>query len=821
MTKIKNLFSKIILAILVLILIGSFSIIILARNLPDPKDFNERAIAQSTKIYDRTGTILLYDIHGEEKRTVIPLKDVSPYIIKSLLAAEDHTFYSHHGFVFKSFVRAFINVFLKRQRIQGTSTITQQLARNAFLTPQRSIIRKLKEAILTVQIERHYTKDQILELYLNQIPWGNGNYGVEAASQYYFNKPAKNIDLAEAAYLVSLIQAPNYLSPYGSHKDELEARKNWILQRLQILNWYPQEEINKAKEEKVTFATPSFGFKAPHFVMYVKDLLSDMFSEEELMQGGYTIITTLDMNLQNIAEETVKKYGDYNEKYIGAKNLGLLAEDPKTGQILAMVGSRDYWNEKAEGNVNFTLSVRQPGSSFKPIVYAAAFNKGLLPESVVFDTALDGVHANFSTDPNHPYIITNYDNTTRGPVTLRQALAQSLNIPAVKVLYLVGVDNAIKLAQQLGITTLTQPPSYYGLSLVLGGGGVKLIEMVHAYSVFPNEGIIHPQTAIIKIIDKNNNIVKDFELKSQKILEPQITRMITDILSDNVSRTPAFGPNSPLYFPGYDVAVKTGTDSEYRDAWTIGYTTELVAGVIAGNNDRSPVVKSGGAPAAMVAAPCWHEFMEKAFKYYPPQQFTKPLPYDVSKITKPMVNGQYIVNQSYKNIHTGEIKTVKEIHSILYYVNRDDILGPRPTNPYNDPQFSLWETPVILWAQSHIPNFSQEYNLNLGPDYVPIEEQNPDVITFPDVPQINFITPKNGDFITDNPTVTVQVTSSVGIKNIVAYLNNELIGNLIPQGNDTYVLNLPLQKLLNQNELKIEATDTLDQTNNQTIIIYH
>jgi len=486
MTKIKNLFSKIILAILVLIVISGFSIIILARNLPDPKDFNERAIAQSTKIYDRTGTILLYDIHGEEKRTVIPLKDVSPYIIKSLLAAEDHTFYSHHGFVFKSFVRAFINVFLKRQRIQGTSTITQQLARNAFLTPQRSIIRKLKEAILTVQIERHYTKDQILELYLNQIPWGNGNYGVEAASQYYFNKPAKNIDLAEAAYLVSLIQAPNYLSPYGSHKDELEARKNWILQRLQILNWYPQEEINKAKEEKVTFATPSFGFKAPHFVMYVKDLLSDMFTEEELMQGGYTIITTLDMNLQNIAEETVKKYGDYNEKYIGAKNLGLLAEDPKTGQILAMVGSRDYWNEKAEGNVNFTLSVRQPGSSFKPIVYAAAFNKGLLPESVVFDTALDGVHANFSTDPNHPYIITNYDNTTRGPVTLRQALAQSLNIPAVKVLYLVGVDNAIKLAQQLGITTLTQPPSYYGLSLVLGGGGVKLIEMVHAYSVFPN-----------------------------------------------------------------------------------------------------------------------------------------------------------------------------------------------------------------------------------------------------------------------------------------------------------------------------------------------
>ncbi|MGC9067070.1 MAG: transglycosylase domain-containing protein [Minisyncoccia bacterium] len=821
MEKINNLFKKIFFILLSIILISGLSLILLARHLPDPKDFNERSIAQSTKIYDRTGQVLLYDIHGEERRTVIPLKDVSPHIIKSLLAAEDHTFYSHHGFVFKSFARAFINVIIKHQKIQGTSTLTQQLARNAFLTSQRSIIRKLKEAILTIQIERHYTKDQILEMYLNQIPWGNNNYGVETASEYYFNKPAKDIDLAEAAYLVSLIQAPNYLSPYGSHVSELEERKNYVLQRLLTLGWYSLEDINKAKQEKVNFATPSFGFKAPHFVMYVKDLLSDMFTEDELMQGGYTIITTLDMNLQTIAEETVKKYGDYNEKHIGSKNLGLLAEDPKTGQILAMVGSRDYWNTKAEGNVNFVLSVRQPGSSFKPIVYAAAFKKGLLPESVVFDTALDGIHANFSTDPDHLYLVTNYDNTTRGPVTLRQALAQSLNIPSVKVLYLVGVDNAIKLAKDLGITTLTQPPNYYGLSLVLGGGGVKLIEMVHAYSVFPNEGVIHPQTAILKIIDKNNNIIKDFSLQTKQVLDPQITRMITDILSDNVSRTPAFGANSPLYFPNYDVAVKTGTDNEYRDAWTIGYTTELVAGVIAGNNDRSPVVKPGGAPASMVAAPCWHEFMEKAFKYYPPQHFTKPLPYDISKINKPMVNGQYIISRTYKNIKTGELKTIKEIHSILYYVNRDDILGPMPTNPYNDPQFILWEMPVILWAQKNIPNFNNEYNLNLGPDYILIDNQNPDTVTFPDVPNIDFIYPQNGDFINNNFTVNVKITSPIGIKNVVIYLNNELLGNLIYANNDTYYFNLPLEKIQNQNKLKIEATDNLDQTNTQTIIFYH
>lgn len=821
MKKFSAVIKKIIIIVVTGLFISGFLILLLARNLPNPQDFQERQVAESTKIYDRTGKILLYDIHGEEKRTVIPLSQVSPYIIKSLLAAEDHTFYFHHGFVFKSFIRAFINVFLKGQKFQGTSTITQQLARNAFLTSQRSIIRKIKEAILTVQIERHYTKDQILEMYLNQIPWGNGNYGVEAASEYYFNKPASEVTLAEATYLVSLIQAPNYLSPYGSHVDALEARQKWVLQRLENLNWYSKDIINKAKQEKVVFAVPSFGFKAPHFVMYVKSLLSDMFTDEELRQGGYTIITTLDMNLQSIAEETVKKYGDYNEKYIGAKNLGLVAEDPHTGQILAMVGSRDYWNIAAQGNVNFTLSVRQPGSSFKPFVYSVAFQKGLLPESIVFDTALDGVHANFSTDPNHPYVVTNYDNTTRGPVTLRQALAQSLNIPAVKVLYLAGIDNVIQLAQKLGITTLTQPPSYYGLSLVLGGGGVKLIEMVHAYTVFPNEGIIHPQTAILKIIDRNNNIVKDFELRSQQILDPQIPRLITSILSDNISRTPAFGANSPLYFPGYDVAVKTGTDSEYRDAWTIGYTTELVAGVIAGNNDRSPVVKSGGAPAAMVAAPCWHEFMEKAFQYYPPQNFVKPLPYDITQITKPMVNGQYIINRAYKNIHTNEIKIVKEIHSILYYVNRNDILGPAPTNPYNDPQFAVWEVPVILWAQKNIPNFAQEYNLNLGPDYVPVDNQLPDVIAFPDAPQIEFVYPKNGDFITNNFTLNVKITSTIGIKNVTVYLNNENLGNILTNSDNNYFFTIPIDKLLAQNTLKIEATDNLDQTNTQTIVFYH
>ncbi|MCX6811078.1 MAG: transglycosylase domain-containing protein, partial [Candidatus Berkelbacteria bacterium] len=534
-------------------------------------------------------------------------------------------------------------------------------------TTQKTIIRKIKEAILTIQIERHYTKNQILEMYLNQISWGYNNYGIETASEYYFNKSAKDLDLAESAYLTSLIQSPNYLSPYGSHTNQLEQRKNWVLSRTEILNYFPKDEVEKAKAEKVTFATQSFGFKAPHFVMYVRELLYDQFSEEDLEQGGYTIITTLDMNLQNIAEETITKYGNYNEKNIGAKNLALLAEDPQTGQILAMVGSRDYWNMEAEGNVNATLSIRQPGSSFKPIVYATAFKKGFLPESVIFDTALNSMTANFSTDPNNPYLVTNYDSKTRGPVTFRQALAQSLNIPSVKVLYLTGIQNVIQAAKDFGITTLTESPSHYGLSLVLGGGGVKLIEMVHAYTVFNQEGIFHPQTAILKIEDRQGNILQDFSLQNKQIIDPQIARMITSILSDNTARSPTFGWDNKLFFPGYDVAAKTGTDTEYRDAWTLGYTTSLAAGVWAGNNDRTPVAPSG-APGSMVAAPCWHEFMEKAFEFYPPGQFTKPLPYNVSQIPKPMINGQYLINREYKNINTGEIKTVKELHNILYYV---------------------------------------------------------------------------------------------------------------------------------------------------------
>lgn len=816
---IKKTFNLLAFLFFIILILLTIFISILYKQLPASSVFGQRIVSQSTKIYDRTGTILLYEIHGGEKRTIVDLEKISPHIIKTTLAAEDDKFYEHHGFSLKGIVRSLIHNIIHPNDLRGGSTITQQLARNAFLTTEKNILRKLKEAILTIKIEKTYSKNQILEMYLNQINYGHNVYGIEAASNFYFNKKAEELTLAEAAYLTSLIQSPNYLSPFGSHREDLEKRKTWILSRLKLLNYYSEKELKEAKQEKVVFATPKFDFKAPHFVMYVRELLYEKFNEEELEKGGYTIITTLDMRLQNIAEELVKKYGDFNEEKIGVKNMGLLAEDPNTGQILAMVGSRDYWNIEAEGNVNTTLSIRQPGSSFKPIVYATAFKKGFLPESMIFDAAIDNKRANFSTDIKNPYWVRNYDEKTRGPVSFRQALAQSLNIPSVKVLYLAGIENVIQTAKDFGITTLNEPPHYYGLSLVLGGGGVKLIEMVHAYSVFNQEGIFHPQTAILKIKNSDGQTIEEFSLENKKVLETQIARYINSILSDNVARAPTFGWNNPLYFPDFQAAAKTGTDSEYRDAWTIGYTTSLVSGVWAGNNDRSIVSKTG-APGAMLAAPCWHEFMQRAAKFYPPENFIQPLPNIPDNITKsiPMLNGNYIGTKQYQNIYTGEIKEVKEIHNILYYVNKDNLLEP-PNNPMKDPQFWNWEIPVLLWAQQNIANFNNEYNQNLGSDYILINNTKT-TINFPDVPQIEFINIENGDFINEDKNLEIKITSEVKIIKTQIYLNQKLLGELIEKENNIYTYPLNINELNEQNEIKIEAFDSFNQKNTTSIIIF-
>ena len=713
---IKKISKSIIFFILALIISGGLLVFSYIPGLPNPQDFNNRVVSQSTKIYDRTGKILLYELHGEHKRTIVPLSQISPFVFKATLAAEDATFYHHHGFVIKGIVRAILHNLTHPHDLQGGSTITQQLARNAFLTTKKSISRKIREALLTIQIEKHFTKNQILEMYLNQINYGYNNYGIEAASEFYFDKPAKNLTLAEAAYLAALIKSPGYLSPYGDHLQDLKDRQQWILSRLKELNWYPTSVIKKAQQEKITFSSPHSSFLAPHFVMHVRSLLYQQLGENTVDRGGFKVITTLDMRLQNIAEQLVKKYGDINQKIIGAQNMSLLAEDPKSGEILAMVGSRNYWDKSIDGKVNTVYSVRQPGSTFKPFVYSTAFKEGFVPKSVIFD-----VPTNFSTDPNHPYIPTNYKDESRGLVTFRQALAQSLNRPAVKVLYLAGIKNSIQTAKDFGITTLNEPPDHYGLTLVLGGGGVKLNEMVNAYAAFSQDGVYHSQTSILKIENDQGDIIYDHSPSERIAIKPQIARYINSILSDNIARAPTFGWNNPLYFPNMDIAAKTGTDTQYRDAWTLGYSTSLAAGVWVGNNDRSPIAPSG-APGAMLAAPCWHAFMQEASKLYPPGKFTAPLPYSVSNLP-PMVNGNYIYEKKYVNKNTGKTKTIKEVHTILYYINKNNVLGPSPKDPATDPQFFNWEIPVLIWAQNNIPDFVQDYNIQPGSDYTLINNQ--------------------------------------------------------------------------------------------------
>ncbi len=695
----KNIF----LTILALAVIGLVFLVILfiyyAGQIPDPSAITSRRVNESTKIYDRTGTALLYDIHGEEKRTVIPWEQISDTIKKATLAAEDSDFYNHSGIDFKGILRAFYKDIVHLSASQGGSTITQQLVKKSLLGDEKTIARKIKEVVLSVQVERKFTKDQIFWMYLNQIPYGSNAYGIEAASQTYFGKPAKDVDLAEAALLASLPKAPSYYSPYGNHYSELIARKNSILERMKSLGYVSQTEYEPAKKEKFQFNQPSDMF-APHFVVMVKEYLVTRYGEDMVENGGLKVITTLDTRLQEAASASVSKYAGINTEKYKANNAALVAEDPKTGQILAMVGSKNYFGKPEpagctpgstgsgsctfEGNFNVALGFRQPGSSFKPFAYAEAFIKGFTDSTILFDLPTEfnpncDSSATQEKDPDGQdcYNPQDYDGLFRGPVTMRQALGQSLNVPSVQVLYLAGIDDTIDLAHKMGITTLNDR-SRYGLSLVLGGGEVRLVDMVAAYGVFANDGIRVPQTFIQKVSTGDGTILEEYKHDEERVLEPQIARLVSDVLSDNNARGPIFGYNSPLYFPGRQVAAKTGTTQENRDGWLVGYTPSLVVGVWTGNNNNESMTKQGAGLSA--AGPMWNNFMSRALEDIAPERFIEPDPITTDKI---MLNGDY-------NGSSG-------IHSILYYADKKDPAGPLPSNPNEDSQFKNWEETVQRW----------------------------------------------------------------------------------------------------------------------------
>lgn len=600
-----------------------------AKDLPSPASIQEIKIVESTKIYDRTGKVVLYDIHGEQKRTIIPLQDMPPHVKYATIVAEDDEFYKHIGIDPKGIARATLSNIKGKTVTQGGSTITQQLIKNIYLSPERTIQRKVKEIILAIELELKYSKDEILDFYLNIVPYGSNAYGIEAASQTFFGRHANELTISQAALLASLPKAPTYYSPFGNNPEKLKIRHQYVIERMQNLGYITDTQAEQAKNEEIAYYQDTTGIKAPHFVMYIREHLEKNYGEDVLKSSGLNVVTTLDWELQQEAERIVAKWAETNESWYDAKNAALVAIDPKTGHILAMVGSRDYFDVDNDGNVNVTTRLRQPGSSFKPFAYAAAFQKGYTPDTVVFD-----VETNFGVYGTEEYVPQNYDETFRGPLLFKEALAQSINLPAVKVLYLAGVKETIKLAKSMGITSLNDS-SRYGLSLVLGGGEVTLLDETSAYGVFSQEGTYNKATGIISITSKDGGVIERFIQKPKRVLDPQITRIITSILSDNDLRAPTFGASSYLYLKDIPSAVKTGTTQEYRDAWTVGYTPDIAVGVWAGNNDNSEMHGGAGVKAA---APIWNEFMKKAYEILDiePRNFTAP---EDIETEKPILRG--------------------------------------------------------------------------------------------------------------------------------------------------------------------------------------
>ncbi|MFA6136203.1 MAG: PBP1A family penicillin-binding protein [Candidatus Paceibacterota bacterium] len=709
-TKSKKIFLFSLVVVLVVGIFFVYQFIDIIRGLPHPEKITNFQPTQSTKIYDRTGEVLLYEIHGEENRTLIRGEDMPDYAKKATIAIEDQNFYNHSAVDIKAVIRAvFVNI-IKADLAQGGSTITQQLARNVFLTLDKNFKRKIRETILAYWIEKNYNKEEILNQYLNQISYGSNAYGIESAAQTFLGKKAKDLTLAESALLAGLIQSPSYYSPWGSHLDELLSRKNYVLEQMKKLSFIDEQQLESAKKEDIKFMPQSIGsIKAPHFVMMIKEYISNKYGDDLVENGGLKVVTTLDWKQQEIAQRVVKEGAQRNKELYKGENSSLVSQDPKTGQILAMVGSADYFNKEIEGNFNVaTQGKRQPGSTFKPFAYLAALYKGYTPDTILFD-----VPTEFSTNKNlcpvivdfsnkntacfHPQ---NFDGLFRGPITFKQGLAQSINVASVKTLYLAGIDNTLDIAQKMGITTLSDR-SRYGLSLVLGGGEVKLIDLVNAYSVFSQEGIKHKQSFILKIENNKGETLEEYKDEPVQVIENNYARIINNILSDINLRSGLFHSSLSLtVFEGYDVALKTGTTNDYKDAWVMGYSPFITVGVWAGNNNNKQMQEQGG--SILAAVPIWSNFLKEIINQYPSEIFNSP---ESITSNKPILNGQYtsvLENNGFSSQH---------IHDILYYLDKnnpnEDYNQP---NPGNDSQFENWEVPVLEWAKNNVPNFLTEYN---------------------------------------------------------------------------------------------------------------
>lgn len=759
---------------------------------PDLESFDARLLGQSAKIYDRTGTILLYDLSQKIRRTVVPLDQVSPYIKKATVAIEDADFYNHKGIRATSVIRAVLANLTTMSFSQGGSTITQQVVKNSLLTKEKTISRKIKEWILAIKLEKTADKDTILSLYLNESPYGGTVYGVEEASRLYFAKKSSDVTLAEAAYLAALPQSPTVLSPYGNNKQKLIDRKNLVLQKMLENKLITQEEHDAAVKEEVVFQPRSVSnIKAAHFVMYIKDYLEEQYGDELLEEGGLKITSTIDYDLQAKAEEIVKDYvTKTGVKTYKATNGALVAIDPKTGQILTMVGSRDYFDKEIQGNFNVATARRQPGSAFKPFVYATAFKKGLTPDTPLFDVPTE---FNSSCSPSGVALVSgakcynpdNYEGGYKGLMSVRSALAQSRNIPAVKALYLAGVEDSLKTAADMGITNLSGA-NQYGLSLALGGAEVSPLDMASAYGVFAQDGIRNKAVGILKIEKMNGDVLEEFTPDPQQVLDDQIARQMNNMLADRYARASIFGSN---YFGTRQVGIKSGTTNSSRDAWMVGYTPSISVSAWMGNNDNTPMAQQA---SARIIGPMWKSFMDFALDRLPTETFEDPDP--ISPSLKPFLRGVWQTD-------TGEV------HSELYWINRNDVKGEAPGFGSNDPLFRNWEAGM------------QGYGGIFPGQIIPGATSTPSTDNPGQVVPVNFqiTSPGRNAALGANERAYISVAGASGTVNIIQYYINDTLIGTVNQAPFTFSF-IPAQVpgIQDENTLKAVSMDTLGKSHEAT-----
>ncbi len=770
----------------------------------------------ATKIYDRTGTHLLYYFSSDEKRVWIPLDQIPEHVRWAVISTEDSSFYEHHGFDVPALVKVALHEFFGIGPARGGSTITQQLVKNVLLSPEHTYTRKFKEMIFSYYIEKKFSKDEILEMYFNVVPYGSTAYGIEAAAGTYFGKKAKDLDVAEGAVLAAMLQATTYYSPYGSHVEDLMTRKDYVINTMARLGYITGEQAEAAKSKELEFKRLAQSVVAPHYTLYVKELLAEKYGEEMAEKGGLKVITSLDYDKQQTAEEAVIAGVERNEKNNEAHNAALVSIDARTGEVLAMVGSKDYFNEEF-GAVNVTMRPRQPGSSFKPIVYAASFLEGFSPETILFDTL-----TTFKTETGQDYTPHNYSGKENGPLSIRKALGGSLNIPAVKTIYIVGIDKVLDLAEKMGYTTFGDR-SRFGLSLVLGGGEVKLVDHAQAFAVFAQKGIKHDLQYILKVEDKNGKVLEEFkadEHEGERVLDEQVAKQINSILSDNSARAWIFGEKNNLVLADRPVAAKTGTTNDFHDGWTMGYTPSLVTGVWVGNNDNKEM--KGKADGSVVAGPIWNEYMRRVLAGTPVENFeqpeAKPLP------DKPLLNGR-VGSEAVVKVDkiTGKLATdltpanlveekryQGELHDILQYVTRGDILGAIPAEPSKDPMYAAFEAGVKAWAEKNNYTVTTE---NPPTDY-------DDVHTSENQPNLEIIEPTDGaNFEEPILNTTIEASANRGIARAEYYIDNELVATVKNQP-----FNLAGYQLIGvdngQHFLKVIVYDDVENYREKNIMIY-